>query len=222
MVQVARRRRANTIPRRGAAQDIRRATGVDEATRRLLQYVVVPLWIGSGLADWLCHRRTNIETTAGVEESAIHALMMAQAGIPSTLGLFLEVNAGVIAMTLAAFGLHQATAIWDVAYADERRRVTPTEQHVHGLLEQGPAMATACLVVLHWDQACALVGLGPERPVWKPQLKRRPLSRGYRVGFLASVAGLVALPYGEELWRCWRNRGRVVDDERAADDQDLL
>jgi hypothetical protein len=124
----------------------------------------------------------EIKRAAGVEESAIHALMMTEARIPATLGLFLEINAGVIAMTLAAFGLHQATAAWDVAYADERRRVTPTEQHVHGLLEQGPAMATA---------------------------------------FLASVAGLVALPYGEELWRCRRNRGRI-GDARPAHDHDHL
>jgi hypothetical protein len=199
------------------------AASVDQATRRLLQFVVVPLWIGAGLADWMCHRRTSIETTAGVEESAIHALMMTEAGIPSTAGLFLEVNAGVIAMILAAFGLHQATAIWDVAYADERRRVTPTEQHVHGLLEQGPAMATAFLLALYWDQARALFGLGPERPVWRPQLKRHPLSRRYRIGFLASVAGFVWLPYGEELWRCFRSRDRIAaSDPLPSHDHDLL
>jgi hypothetical protein len=36
--------------------------------------------------------------------------------------------------------------------------VTPTEQHIHGLLEQVPVMATAFLVALHWDQAKALFG----------------------------------------------------------------
>jgi hypothetical protein len=124
-----------------ASRERRRSAGVDEASRRLLQYLVVPLWIGAGLGDWICHRRTSIETTSGVKESAIHALMMAEAGVPATLGLFLEINAGVLAATIGAFAAHQATAIWDVAYADDRRRVTPTEQHIHGLLEQVPAMA---------------------------------------------------------------------------------
>src|SRR5947209_6699325 len=91
-----------------AVAETRRVAGIEDATRRLLQYVVVPLWVGAGLGDWICHRRTNIETTAGTEESVIHALQMTEGGIPAVLGLFLEVNAGVLAATLAAFGLHQA------------------------------------------------------------------------------------------------------------------
>ena len=187
-----------------ARRELRRRAGLEEATRRLLQYAVVPLWIGAGLADWICHRRTRIEETSGVEESAIHLLMMSEAGVPAVLGLFLEVNAFVLAATLGAFALHQATAVWDVAYADGRRRVTPWEQHVHGLLEQVPAMASAFLVALHWDQAKALLGDQGERPRLRPERKSRPLSRRYRTGFLVAVAGLVAIPYLEELWRCAR------------------
>jgi hypothetical protein len=197
-------RRLSRALRRSTPGELRRRAGVDEATLRLLQYAVVPLWIGAGLADWFCHRRTDIEHTAGTRESAMHALQMAEAGVPATLGLFFEVNAGVLAATLAAFGLHQGTAVLDVAFADGRRRVTPTEQHLHGLLEQVPAMATAFLLALHWDQARALFGLGAERPVLRLERKRRPLTRGYRAGFLTAVAGLVAVPYGEELWRCLR------------------
>jgi hypothetical protein len=90
--------------------------------------------------------------------------------------------------------------------------VTPTEQHVHGLLEQVPAMATAFLVTLHWDQAKALFGFGEERPDFSLKRKRRPLPRSYRAGFLASVLALIAVPYGEELWRCQkaaRDRARI-------------
>jgi hypothetical protein len=42
----------------------------------LLQFVIMPVWAGAGLADWACHRRTHIETTAGTQGSVIHALMM--------------------------------------------------------------------------------------------------------------------------------------------------
>jgi hypothetical protein len=198
--------------------ELRRRRGVEEATRRLLQYVIVPIWVGAGLADWACHRRTDIEKTAGTEESLIHALMMSEAGVPALLGLFFEANAGVLAATLGAWALHEATAAWDVAYADGRRRVTPTEQHVHGLLEQVPTMATVFLLALHWDQARALLGLEGERPALTLERKRRPLSRRYRLGLLGSITGLILMPYGEELWRCiraGRASGRRDEPQRS-------
>jgi hypothetical protein len=188
---------------RGVSEAKRRA-GIDDATRRLLLGFVVPTWIGAGVADWACHRATDIEHTAGRRESLIHAAMMTQAGIPALLGLFFEINAGVLATTLAALGSHQLTAVWDVSYAEDRRKVTPTEQHVHGLLEQVPVMATAFLFATHWDQARALLQRSPERPRFKLERKRKPLSRPYLAVLLAAIAGLIVLPYGNELWRCQR------------------
>jgi hypothetical protein len=105
--------------------------------------------------------------------------MMTQAGIPALLGLLFEVNAGVLATTLAALGSHQVTAVCDVAYAEDRRKVTATEQHVHGLLEQVPVMATAFLFAVHWDLARALLPGSLERPRFKLEPKRKPLSRPY-------------------------------------------
>src|SRR5437660_574873 len=104
---------------------------------------------GAGLADWWCHRRTDIEHTAGARESMIHAAVMLEGGLPTMLGLFCEVNAGVLAITYTTLGLHELTAIWDVAYADGRREVTPTEQHIHGFLERVPLMAEVLLTVPH-------------------------------------------------------------------------
>lgn len=167
---------------------------------------MLPIWIGAGLADWWCHRRTDIEHTAGATESAIHAAMMLEGGVPALLGLFCEVNAGVLAVTYATLGIHELTAVCDVAYADGRREVSPTEQHVHGFLERVPLMATLMLTVLHWDQARSVFGLGG-RPDWRIRGKRRELSVRYRVGVLAAVSSFVALPYGEELIRCVRANG---------------
>jgi hypothetical protein len=99
----------------------------------------------------------------------------------------------------------ELTAICDVAYADGRRTVTPTEQHVHGFLERVPLMATVMLTVLHWDQARSVFGVGDD-PDWRIKAKRRPIGIRYRLGVLGSVAVLVALPYGEELARCLRAR----------------
>jgi hypothetical protein len=183
-----------------------RRVGIDDATRRALQGFIVPIWLGAGLADWWCHRRTDIERTAGVKESVIHAAMMVEGGLPTMLGLFCEINAGVLAVTYGALTCHELTAICDVAYADGRRVVTPTEQHVHGFLERVPLMATVLLTVLHWNQARSLIGAG-EDPDWRIRPKRRPLSVRYRVGMLGAVAALVAVPYGEELVRCVQARG---------------
>jgi hypothetical protein len=163
---------------------------------------VLPTWILAGLADWQCHRRSDIEHTAGTHEALIHAAMMGEAGIPVLLGLFYEINAGVLALVLGALGLHQATAAWDVSYAESHRKVTATEQHVHGLLEQAPAMATATLMTLHWDQARALLPGTRDRPRFRLQSKRHPLAPGPRAAIIASIVLFGVLPYAEEVLRC--------------------
>lgn len=94
----------------------------------------------------------------------------------------------MLATTYGALAVHEATAIWDVAYADGRREITPTEQHVHGFLERVAMMGAAFLTVLHWDQARAVFGLG-EKPSWRLRPKRRRLSSGYRVAILTAAGG---------------------------------
>jgi len=198
----AARRLADELPH--GLDDLHRILGMEKAARRLLLGGVMPVWLGAGLADWYLHRRTRIEETAGPRESALHSLMFAETGIPVMLGLFCEVNAGVLAAAFGTVGLHSATAYWDQAYAEERRRVSPVEQHVHSLLEVSPVMAALLLTVLHWDQARALTGTG-QQPRFALRLKRRdPLSRAARARLLAAVAVFGVLPYLEELWRCWR------------------
>ena len=65
----------------------------DDATRRYITYAMLPCWGLAGALDWLWHRQTKIETTSGTEESIMHLLMMAEAGTPILMGLFMEVNA---------------------------------------------------------------------------------------------------------------------------------
>ena len=190
--------------RRTGLGETRRRVGVDDATRNLLLFFVVPAWEAAGVLDWWQHRRTHIATTAGTRESALHLLMMTEAAVPSLLGLFSEIDAGVLALTASAFVAHELTAIWDVSYAESRRRVTPTEQHIHSFLEVIPLMATSLLFALHWDQAEALTGKGAETPRFGLRGKRHPLSRRYTAGLLGSLGLFLALPYAEEFLRCWR------------------
>ncbi|WP_444634536.1 diguanylate cyclase [Cupriavidus oxalaticus] len=182
----------------------------EHAARLVLMYGLVPLWLLAGTGDWLCHRLTHIERNAGVRESLLHMLMLAEVGLPLLMVLFLEVNALVIAVVLAALVIHEATAWWDVQYASKRRHIAPVEQHMHSLLEVLPMAAASYVVVMHWGQFLALFGAGSETArlalAWKPV----PLPPGYLGGLLVAVALLGGLPYLEELWRChrWRKRER--------------
>jgi hypothetical protein len=116
-----RRGRAGAPPDRLAdAEEFARRLGVERATRRCLLYFVLPAWIGAALLDWQRHRQTKIKETAGTHESLIHALMMAERGRPVLMGLFLEINALVLAVMVATFLVHEATAFWDVAYTNAK------------------------------------------------------------------------------------------------------
>jgi hypothetical protein len=150
-----------------------------DPTQLLLLYVVMPACFAAGIADWLCHRASYIEHTTGDKESLLHLLMFGEVAIPLAAALFLEINAFVIAVMIAAFFIHEATALWDVSYAVSRRYISPIEQHVHSFLEMIPLMAIVFVIVLHWSQFSALLGLGTESASFALQLKYPPLSVAY-------------------------------------------
>ena len=173
----------------------------EEAARLLLSYVVVPLWIAAGFADWLCHRYTRIAATAGPRESWLHLLMFVELGVPLLLVLFCEVNALLFAIMLAALALHHLTAWWDLRFAMAHRRIDPVEQMVHSLLEMMPVTAVLLLAVRHFGQFQTLFGLGAETARLGLQARHPPLDASYVLGLLGAVALFNALPYLEELWR---------------------
>ncbi|HEY3909904.1 MAG TPA: hypothetical protein VGM07_08445 [Stellaceae bacterium] len=179
-------------------------------TRRLLLHFIIPLWLGAGIADWTCHRTSHIETTTGAKETLIHLLMLVEMGTPVLAGLFLEINAPVLALMIASFFVHEWTALWDVSYAVTRREVTPIEQHIHSFLEMLPLMAAAFISVLHWPALRALLGLAQD-PDPSIRLKHEPLPTAYVAADLSAIAVFEMLPYLEELWRDWRaNPGRLI------------
>ncbi|MEU6552015.1 diguanylate cyclase [Streptomyces sp. NPDC046915] len=208
---------------RGQAAEIA-ATGVTvdvgDATTRYLLYGLLPGWFVPGLADWVMHRRTRIEDTAGTKESLIHSLMMAEVGLPIALTLRYEVNPLLLSVQLGAAAVHEATALWDVRTAvDSDREVKPVEQHIHSFLEALPFGALSALMCLHADQVRSLLRGGRGDPgAWRPVRRRRPLSPGYLAAVGVAIGACVLLPYGEELLRC-RRAGRTkkkhVEDDAA-------
>ncbi len=45
-------------------------------------YLILLLWIGAGLIDWVLHRQSHIERTSGLKESLLHILQMIEVGLP--------------------------------------------------------------------------------------------------------------------------------------------
>jgi hypothetical protein len=178
-------------------------------TQAMLLYFIMPVWFLAGLADYLCHRATDIEHNAGPKESLIHLLMFGEFAIPILMCLFFEINALIFAVMIVAFLAHEATALWDVSYAIERRYVSPIEQHVHSFLEMVPLMAGLIVAIQHWGQFLALFRLGPETARFTLQLKSEPLPQLYIMLVLGATLLLDLLPYLEELWRGIRVRSAL-------------
>jgi hypothetical protein len=182
---------------------------MDDPVRLLLLYFILPVWLLAGIADYLCHRATDIAHTSGWKESIFHLAMFGEVAIPLLMCLFLEINALTFAVMIVAFVAHELTALWDVSFAITRRHVSPIEQHVHSFLEMIPLMAGAFVAVLHWPQLLALFGLGAEAARFDITWKDAPLPASYIVAVLAAALLLELLPYLEELVRGLRAR-RVV------------
>ena len=176
-----------------------------ELLQAILMYGVVPLWAAAGTADYLCHRASRIEETSGPKESMMHLLELIEAGGPLLAVLFLEVNAGVLLFMMLGLVVHQATAVWDVRYANQTREVSPAEQHVHGIMEMLPLMAVVIVAVIYWPAMLSLLGHGSAS--YAIELKERPLPTWYLASVLAAAVGMGSL-YVEELARTLHARRR--------------
>jgi hypothetical protein len=175
-----------------------------EILRGMLLYFILPLWLAAGFADYLCHRASHIETTSGWKESALHLLQFTEVGVPLLAALALEINTGLILLMIICLVLHEATAMWDVRYANSTREVMPIEQHVHSVLEMLPLTALLMVVALNWPAFLGLFALAPAE--FAPRLKGESLPWTYIVAVLGATLLFEVLPYLEELWRGLRAR----------------
>lgn len=169
-------------------------------------YVFIPLWVLAGFGDWLFHRHTGISHNAGLRESLLHQLMLAEVGLPLLAALFLEINALLLLAMIIGFLLHEVTVLCDLRYASSRRTILPGEQIVHSYQEIIPLILFTLVAVLHWYQFRALLTLGDDAR-FVLEWKREPLPAAYLTGVVGAAILLIAIPYAEELWRCWRDRG---------------
>ena len=153
----------------------------------------------TGLLDYACHRAAKIERTSGTHESLTHLLMSAASGVPVVLHLAFEPTPTVAALSLAAVVTHEAIVIWDVGYAAPLRTVTPTEQHVHSLLEVLPF---ALLLLSASAHPRAFAGLAHAVPARFSRRSDPP--KPWYLALLAALAGTSVVAYAEEFRRCYR------------------
>ncbi|MBZ9706812.1 diguanylate cyclase [Mesorhizobium sp. ESP7-2] len=139
----------------------------------------------AGFADWLCHRASHIESTAGAKESLIHLVMFAEVGVPLLAAMFLDVNALVVAVMIVTFFIHEATAIWDVRYATTARTVNGAGQR------RLPPLGTLL----------ALFGTGRQTARFDLAWRSQPLPVTYIVCVMVVILLFELLPYLEEFVR---------------------
>jgi hypothetical protein len=178
---------------------------VAEIAKAYLLYFILPLWIAAGICDWFCHRHARIETNAGPKESAIHLIMLGEAGLAILMGLNFAIDSAVILIMLVAWALHEVTAMWDLVYANAQREVNAIEQRVHDFLGVIPLLALSFVIVIHWQGFAAIFGLGAVEADWTLTRRTLDVSPAYFWSLMAVMA-LNFLLYAEELLRGLRFR----------------
>jgi hypothetical protein len=177
---------------------------MQDAAQLILMGVVIPLWIGAGLADWWCHRRAHIEQTSGLSENIFHWFLLAEGGVALLAVAFLETNAAVLLIVFAVFAVHELTTYIELRYTVPLRFVSPLEQMIHSFMELLPLLILALLAAAHWDQVQALFNEGT------PDFDLRPKKDPWPTDYLVWMAGVVVLfnllPMAEEALRCVRSR----------------
>jgi hypothetical protein len=163
---------------------------------QLVIYGFYPLWLLAGAADYLCHRRTHIERTAGVHESWLHiAQFVTIVLIAAGLALFAARGAVLFALVVLVV-VHTALSYVDVRYTQPRRFISPAEQHAHAFMDVLPLAAVAVIAVL--DSEAALDSQAAT--LWRqPALTPMQLT-----ALLGSLLVLGGIPVVEEMLRTRR------------------
>lgn len=175
--------------------------------RGFLLYIILPAWVFCGFFDYLCHKHTKIETTTGLRETILHALMGIQIGLPIYLGLFLEVDVLLLLIMLGVLIFHEYVAHHDVKTTYHKREITVWEIHAHSFLEVIPFVIFGLLSLLKWPAFINLITFQ-----WQGHLSLRPktdpIDSNFIVGYMLFMLVVGIAPYVEEFHRCWRFRKR--------------
>lgn len=185
-------------PSRTVRRNLQSKGQLKRRTRSVFLVVALPAWLGPGLLDWYCHKRTRIEQpeNGGVRESLIHSLMFAEGGVPLVLSATFEMNPLIMSLMTGAAVLHEVTAMADVRMAAKsERHLSQWEQHVHSFLEVMPFSVIPLMVLLH----------EPTTRGWTFVRRSSALGKRDLLVVAAAITAFGVLPYAEEMFRCIRH-----------------
>lgn len=150
------------------------------------------LWLVAGYVDFHLHRRTDLASTSGVQESALHGAQLVCVGIGVIAWLSFSSTRALAALLVALSLAHVGLAYADTKTADNCRRITSFEQHVHSILDASP-----------W-----IFGLGvfvQAAPEWS--MVWNPRAGSIWATLLVPASVMVGLPWVAEMSAALRWRG---------------
>jgi hypothetical protein len=150
----------------------------------MILYGLLPLWGIAGFIDWLCHRKTHVESTSGLKESLIHSLMGLQLGIPILLCLVFQVNVLIYLVCALMWIFHELVAHWNVHYASPLRKISIWEVHVHNYMATVPLYLLMLISVINWDVVIKVFTLQWSGEFALNRLAARPGSNAYLPEYL--------------------------------------
>lgn len=187
----------------------------------LLAYVLLPVWLLAGLADYLTHARTHIGRTSGVHESALHLLQTAEIGVPILVLLFLQVGPAALGVMILGALAHTFTAYRDIRYTAPLRHISPFEQLVHAFLIVLPLAGLAIVIVLHWGAFAALLGVtDAPRAVWTLGWRDPSFDAGAIATILGAAFVFAIVPGLLEFIRAWKQARCMAGSTDAHVDAD--
>lgn len=166
-----------------------------------MAYAGYLLWLAAGLADFLCHRRSDLPHTSGLGESSLHLAQLALIGAAIVLCLGLRPSPMLAALCALLVLAHAAAGYLDTRRAYGRRPLRPFEQHVHSVLDMAPPFACFLYFGSQW-----LHGGLPGRGL---ALREEPLPAGLWAAVLVPAALLCVLPALLEFHASLRARARA-------------
>jgi NADH:ubiquinone oxidoreductase subunit 6 (subunit J) len=168
-----------------------------------LAWVLYPLWLIGGAVDYVCHRRSDIQHTSGIQESWLHVAQFLTMALVFVSAVVLQITLPVVVALVILVVAHTVLSFIDVSYTLGRRHISPSEQHAHGLLNVVPLVAIGLLAILNWQ---TLLAPSTDSVV---RLKDEPLSATHVAMLLGSFGVFAGGPVLEEWLRTYRARVNV-------------
>lgn len=172
-----------------------------------LQTLVI-LWIAAGFLDWICHRHSHIETTAGIRESLFHLLQLLLVAAGFTVAIFLPLSLLVIFLLCTLWSAHQFLTWFELKFVAGKRNISPLEQMIHSFMEILPLTSILFLAALLANPTFQL-GTG------KSFAQRWDQNLRFSIVASTGILIFIIIPFLEEFFRCFSTHRKATEFRRS-------